>query len=190
MMQVRISTNSTQLSLSTRPASLDQQSRRAQVRMETEPARMDVQQSKVRLSVDNSACRAARGLYGSAGFSDQMAQQGRQGLQTAIAQYVQTGNRLARISSPTNTVVQMAAARSAEQRQPVSIGWGYAPPPDIRFDVTPLAMDWTVGQLRYQVQPAELKGTYTRGELDIQVAQYADIDSQVAEAQNIVHLSA
>ena len=190
MIQLRISTTPTQLSMETRSASLDQQSHRAQLRMKADPAQLDVQPSEVRLNVDNSACRAARGLYGSTAFSDQMAQQGRQGLQAAIAQYVQTGNRLAQISSPANTVVQMDANRNMEQMQPVSIDWGYVPRPEIRFDVTPLAMDWSAGQLRYQVQPAEVNGTYTRGEVDIRVAQYADIDIQVAEAQNTVQLSA
>ena len=190
MMQVRISTQPTRLATTTRPTTLEMHSQRAQVRIETEPAQLDIQQPEVRLSVDNSACRAARGLYDSAGFSDQMAQQGREGLRNAIAQYVQTGNRLARISSSANTVVQMVTDRNTAQTQPFSIGWGFVPRPEIRFDVQPLAMNWSAPQLDYQVQPADVTGTYTRGEVDIQVAQYADIDIQVAEAQSSVHLLA
>jgi len=119
-----------------------------------------------------------------------MAQQGREGLQNAIAQYVQTGNRLAQISSPANTVVQLVTDRNMNQMQPVSLGWGSVPRPEIRFDVQSLAMNWSEPQLRYQVQPADVTGTYTRGEVDIRVSQYADIDIQVAEAQSAVHLLA
>ena len=190
MMQVRISTHPTRLAFQTRDASLDQRSQRAQMRISAEPAQLDVQQSKVRLSVDSSACRAARGSYDSAGFSDQMAQQGQQAAQAAVSQYVQTGNRLAEISSPANTVVQMVTDRNTAQTQPVSIGWGFVPMPEIRFDVQPLAMNWSAPQLDYQVQPADLTGTYTRGEVDIQVAQYADIGIRVAETQSAVHLLA
>ena len=189
-MQVQISTQPTRLATTTRSASLEMHSQQAQARMETEPAQLDVRQSEVRLNVDNSACRAARGLYDSAGFSDQMAQQGREGLRNAIAQYVRTGNRLARISSSANTVVQMVTDRNAAQTQSVSIGWGYVPSPEIRFDVQPLAMNWSVPQLNVQVQPGDVSGTYTPGEVDIRVAQYADIDIQVAEAQSAVHLIA
>lgn len=189
-MQVRISTQPTRLSTQTRPASLELQSQRAQVQISRQNAQVDIQQSEVRLSVDNSACRAARGIYGVAGFADQMAQQGREGLRNAIAQYVQTGNRLARISSSANTVVQMSVDRNAAQTEPVSIGWGFVPRPEVRFDVQSLAMNWSEPQLNYQVQPADVTGTYMRGEVDIRVAQYADIDIQVAEAQSTVHLSA
>ena len=190
MMQVRISTQPTRLALQTRDASFDQRSQRAQLRISRQNAQLDVQQSDVRLSVDNSACRAARGIYDSAGFSDQMAQQGQQAAQAAVSQYVQAGNRLARISSPGNTVVQMVTDRNTAQTQPFSIGWGFVPRPEVRFDVQPLAMNWSDGQLRYQVQPADVTGTYTRGGVDIRVAQYADIDIQVAEAQSAVHLLA
>ena len=190
MMQVRISTQPTRLATTTRPTTLEMHSQRAQVRIETEPAQLDIQQPEVRLSVDNSACRAARGLYDSAGFADQMAQQGREGLQNAIAQYVQAGNRLAQIDSPANTVAQMVADRNTDRLQPFSLDWGFVPRPEIRFDIQPLAMDWSEPQLDYRVQPADVTGTYTRGEVDIQVAQYADIDIQAAEAQNTLNLRA
>ena len=190
MMQVRISTQPTRLALQTRDAFLDQRSQRAQIRISRQNAQVDVQQSEVRLSVESSACRAARGIYDSAGFSDQMAQQGREGLRNAIAQYVQTGNRLARISSSANTIAQILADRNLDQTQPVSIGWGFVPRPEIRFEVQPLAMNWSEPQLNYQVQSADVTGTYTPGEVDIRVAQYADIDIQVAEAQSAVHLLA
>ena len=189
-MQVRISTQPTLLSLDSRPASLDLRSRRAQVRLETKPAQLDIQQPEVRLTVDNSACREARGIYDSAGFSEQMAQQAQQAAQAAVSQYVQTGNRLARISSSANTVVQMVTDRNTAQTQTFSIGWGFVPRPEVRFDVQPLAMNWSAPQLDYQVQPADVTGTYTRGEVDIQVAQYADINIQVAKAQSAVHLLA
>lgn len=189
-MQVQISTQPTRLSAQTRPASLDLQSQRAQLRISRQNAQVDIQQSEVRLSVDNLACRAARGIYGVAGFADQMAQQGREGLRNAIAQYVQTGNRLARIGSPANTVVQMVTDRNTAQTQPFSPGWGFVPRPEVRFDVQPLAMNWSAPQLNYQVQPADVTGTYTPGEVDIRVAQYADIDIQVAETQSAVHLIA
>ena len=190
MLQVRISTQPTRLATTTRPATLEMNSQRAQVRIETEPAQLDVQQPEVRLSVDNSACREARGIYDSAGFSNWMAQQGQQAVQAAVSQYVQAGNRLAQIGSPANTVAQMVADRNTDRLQPVSIGWGYVPSPEIRFDVQPLAMDWSEPRLDVQVQPAKTNGTYTRGEVDIQVAQYADIDIQVAEAQNTLNLQA
>lgn len=190
MMQLRISTQPTMLSLQSRPAALDLRSQQAQVRISRQNAQMDVQQSEVRLSVDNSACRAARGIYDSAGFSDQMAQKGRQAAQAAVSQYVQTGNRLAEISSPANTVVQMVTDRNAAQTQLVSIGWGFVPKVEVRFDVQPLAMKWSAPQLRFQVQPSDVTGTYTRGEVDMRVSQYAEIDIQVADAQSTVHFLA
>ena len=187
-MQVRISTQPMQLSTQTRPASLDLRSQRAQMRISRQNAQVDIQQSEVRLSVDNSACRAARGIYGVAGFADQMAQQGREGAQTAVSQYVQTGNRLARISSPANTVVQMVTDRNTAQTQPFSLGWGFVPRPEIRFDLQPLAMNWSTPQLDFQVQSSDVTGTYTRGEVDARVAQYAAITIQVVEAGSQVNV--
>lgn len=190
MMLMRISTQPTLLSTQTRPASLDLRSQRAQVRIDHTDAQLDAEQPEVRLTVDNSVCRAARGIYDSAGFSDQMAQKGQQAAQAAVEQYVQTGNRLAEISSPANTVVQMVTDRQNEKTQPVSIGWGFVPRPEIQFDVQPLSMNWSAPQLNVQVDPADLTGSYTPGEVDIRVAQYADIDIQVAGAQGGIHLIA
>lgn len=190
MMQVRISTQPTLLSTQTRPASLDLRSQRAQIRIDRTDAQLDAEQPEVRLTVDNSACREARGIYGVVGLSRQIAQQGQQAAQAAVSQYVQTGNRLAEISSPANTVVQMAVGRNMDQTQPVSIGWGFVPRPEIRFDVQPLSLNWSEPQLSFQVQPADVTGTYTRGEVDIRVAQYADIDIRAAETQSAVNLLA
>ena len=190
MLQVRISTRPTLLSLHSQPATLELRSRRAEVQTSSTPARLAVRQSEVRLTVDNSACREALGLYDVAGFSAMVARQGAEAAQQAVAQYVQDGNQLAQISSSANTVVQMLTDRNTAQTQPVSIGWGFVPTPEIRFDVQPLAMDCSAPQLNVQVAPADVTGIYTRGEVDIRVAQYADIDIQVAEAQGAVHLLA
>ena len=190
MLQVRISTRPTLLSLHSQPATLELRSRRAEVQIASAPARLEVRQSEVRLTVDNSACREALGLYDVAGFSAQVARQGAEAAQQAVAQYVQDGNQLAQISSSAGSVAQLAADRHTERLQAPSITWADKPPPEIRFDVTPPALDWSEPQLRYQVQPAEVTGSFTPGGVDIRVAQYADIDIQVAEAQSAVYLRA
>ncbi|NMC31977.1 MAG: hypothetical protein GYA36_05885 [Veillonellaceae bacterium] len=188
MLQVRISTQPMVLSMQSRPATLELQSRRSEVQIASEPARLNVQPSEVRLTVDNSAGRQALGLYDAAGFSAQVAQQGAEAAQQAVAQYVQNGNRLAQISSSASSVAQLSTDQTASRLQATSITWTYKPPPEVRFDVTPLALEWSEPQLRYQVQPADLSGSYTPGEVDIRLAQYANIDIQVAEAQSAVHL--
>ena len=190
MLQVRISSQPTLPALTSKPAALEMRSRRAEVQTASEPARLAVRQSEVRLTVDSSACREALGLYGFAGVSAQVAQQGAEAAQQATAQYVRNGNQLAQIGGPDISVAQLAADLNTERLQTPSITWAYKPPPEIRFDVTPPALDWSEPQLRYQVQPAEVTGSFTPGGVDIRVAQYADIDIQVAEAQSAVYLRA
>ena len=187
-MQVRISTQPTRLTTTTQPASLDQRSQRAQVQVRTTEAQADIQQRTGRLRIDSYACRAARGLKNSADVTRDISQKGLLAVQETVSQYVQGGNRLAQISSPANSIAQLVANRNAGQMQPLSIAWGSLPLPDISYEMTPTRTDWSTAQIDYQVQPAQLQGSYTPGAVDTRVAQYASIDIQVAGTGNNVNV--
>ena len=188
MIQVRISTQPTRLATTTRSASLNMHSRQAQVQMKTTDAQVDIQQGSGELTIDSSACRAARGYQDSTGFTREIAQKGQQAAQQAASDYVQQGNQLSQISNPSNTVVQFVTGRAQQQMQPISITLASVPPPEISYQPTPTHVSWTPSQLSYQVQPAEIKGTYTPGEVDTRVSQYASIDIRTAEGGSSVDL--
>ena len=188
MNQVKISTQPTRLAMNTQPASLDQRSQRAQVQVRITDAQADIRQGSGRLSIDASACRAAIGLKSPVEFSRDISQKGRQTCQETISLYVQTGNRLAQISNAASTVVQVTADRNRAEMQPLSIDWAAKPLPDIRYEATPTRTEWTPGRLSFQVQPAQVKGSYTPGGVDASVAQYADITIQVVEAGSQVNI--
>lgn len=190
MMQVRISSQPTRLSIYTRAATLEQRSQRAQVQITNTPAQQQISQGLGALTIDNYPCRAARGLKNSADFLRDMAQKGMQATQEAISQYVQSGDRLAQISNPANSVAQMVTDRNTSRMQPLSINVGHVPLPDISYRMRPTRIDWTPAQLRYQVQPARVQGNYTPGTVDTQVTQYADLDIQIADSGIQINLSA
>ena len=188
MNQVKISTQPTRLAMNIQRASLDQRSQRAQVQVRTTDAQADIQQGSGQLSIDASACRAAIGLKKTAEFARDIAQQGLQTCQETLSRYVQTGNRLAQISNPASTVVQVTADRNSSETQPLSINWVAKPLPDISYEMTPTRTDWSAAQIDYQVQPAQVQGSYTPGEVDTSVEQYADITIQVVEAGSQVNV--
>ncbi|MHC1759575.1 MAG: DUF6470 family protein [Negativicutes bacterium] len=190
MMQVRISTQPTRLSTHTQAAILEQRSQRAQVQITGTPAQPRISQGLGTLTIDNYPCRAARGLKSSADFLQDMAQKGLQATQEAISQYVQTGDRLAQISSPSNTVVQMVTDQNTSRMQPMSINLAHVPLPDISYQMRTTRIDWTPAQLRYQVQSARVQGNYTPGAVDTQVTQYADVDIQAVDSGSHISLSA
>ena len=186
MIQVRVSAQPTRLATTTRSATLNLQSRQAQVRIKTTDAQIDIQQGAGELTIDSSACRAAIGLLSPADLSRDIAQKGRQATRKAIAQDVQDGNRLAKISNPGNTVVQLAVAHTTSQQQQLSITLAAIPPPEISYQPTPTQVSWSPAQISYQVQPAEARGTYTPGEVDTQMDQYANINIRTAESSNFL----
>ena len=186
MIQVRISTQPTRTNVHTSPAGLDHQSRRAQVQITATNAQPDIRQGQGNLSIDSYPCRAARGLLNSADMTRDAAQRGRMAVEEAVAQYVQEGNRLARFSSQGNSVVQLTADRNAALQQPFPITWAAVPSPELNYEMTPTQIEWTPAQVSFQVQPAELQGSYTPGEFDIQVTQYASIEIRTTEADNTV----
>lgn len=190
MMQVRISSQPTRLSIHTRAATLEQRSQRAQVRITSTPAQPQISQGSGTLTIDSYPCREARGLKNSADFLRDMAQKGLQATQEAISQYVQTGDRLSQISNPSNTVVQMVTDRNTSRMQPLSINLAHVPSPDISYRMNPTRIDWIPAQLRYQVQPARVQGNYIPGAVETQVAQYAETNVQVADSDNHINLSA
>ena len=115
MLQVRISTRPTLLSLHSQPATLELRSRRAEVQTSSTPARLAVRQSEVRLTVDNSACREALGLYDVAGFSAMVARQGAEAAQQAehvfaLQQDFKTQIRHSAPSFPANCPAETPAA--------------------------------------------------------------------------------
>ena len=173
--------------MNTRPASLELQSRPAQVQVSRSDAQADIQSAPGTLTIDTSGCRAARGFRSPSEMAGYVAQQGLQGVQNAVSEYVQIGNRLAQISNPGNSVVQICTDRNTSQLQPLSITWAAVPLPEIHYEPSPLRIDWSAGQLRYQVQPSEVTGSYSSGEVDIQVAQYADLDIQAIDSGSRVN---
>ena len=188
MNQVKITTQPTRLAMNTQPASLDQRSQRAQVQMRTTDAQADIRQGSGRLSIDSSACRAAIGLKKTAELTRDIAQEGLQAMRETVSRYVQEGDRLAQISNPASTVAAMAADRNRAEMQPLSINWMTKPLPEVSYEMTPTQIHWTPGRLSFQVHPANVTGTYTRGEVDTRVAQYADITIQVVEAGSQVNV--
>ena len=186
MIQMRISTQPTRLATTTRPASLNMHSRPAQVQMKTTDSQLTIQQGAGELTIDCSACRAAIGFYSPEELIRELAQKGQQAAQEAAVQYVQDGDRLARISNPGNTVAQLATDRNTSRMQPLSITLAATPPPEISYQPTPTQVSWSPSQLRYQVQPADIKGTYTPGVVDTQVTQYAGINIRSTQSSNFL----
>lgn len=182
MMQVRIATQPARLAMHTQPASLELRSQSAQLNITSTAATAEISQPQGTLTVDNYPCRAAIGLKNSADFTSECAELGQEAAAAAVDAYVQAGNRLAQISSPASSVLQLVTDRSDSRLQAPSITWAYVPLPDISYEPAPVQIDWAPAQLRYQVQPALVDGTYTPGTVDISVAQYASVQIDTADS--------
>jgi len=185
MIQLHSASQPARIQISSQPAVLELQSPRAKLSIETEAAKLTIRQSAGVLEIDGTASRASIGLKTPAQFARDIAALGKNTVLETTGRIAQNGDRLARIQSGENAVVEIAAEESADN--PLDITLAPLAPPEIHYTMPKLEITVTSVKPQIQIEPSPVQAQVTPGNVDIRMTQYASIrfwttGSQIDEA--------
>ncbi|MDA8227653.1 MAG: DUF6470 family protein [Desulfitobacterium hafniense] len=173
MLRINISTRPILLDYNIQNAQLNLQSTQPKVQIETMPAKLEIRQPQGKLTIDNTPYRYSIGLKNMADFARDNAALGRQTAMDTIAQIVEEGNLMARITSKSNAIADLAADSSLVEASDIT--WAPIVAPSIHYQAKPAQITATAGKVNITPQPGSVQGDYQPGSVDIRVTQYPSI---------------
>lgn len=185
MIRLQWETQSARMEISSKAARLDLRSPKAKLLIDTEAAKLEIRQPVGILEIDGTARRASLGLKTSTQFAMDIAALGKNTVLETIGRIAQNGDRLARIQSGENAVVEIAADAAA--KGPLEITLAPLAPPEIRYTMRKPEITVTPVKPQIEAEPSPVEAQGTPGNVDIRMTQYASIrfwttGSQIDEA--------
>jgi hypothetical protein len=139
-----------------------------QIQLETEAAKVEISQPRGELSIDQYPSRASYGYKDIYDRTREAAERGRQTVLENIARIVEEGNRMGRIESGENAIIEIVIDRVFENAAVPEVGITPIAKSDIRFTprspsfkVTPghVELDLQRGTVDVELQRGTVKGT-------------------------------
>lgn len=141
--------------------------------IQTTPAQLDIRQAKGEFEMDFTPYRYSIGIKNLQEFMRDYAQEGRQAVLEAIGNIAQEGDRLARIESKENAVVNIAADSCMTPEG--QLEWTRIEPPIVNYHFEPAKINVTPGKLDITLRRGTVENDSQPGSVDIQVSQYQSI---------------
>ncbi|MBP2640615.1 MAG: yviE [Firmicutes bacterium] len=173
MIQLHSAAQPAHFQITSQPAVLELRSPRAKLSIETEAAKLEIRQPAGVLEIDGTASRASIGLKTPIQFARDIAALGENTVLETTGRIAQNGDRLARIQSGENAVVEIAAEGSVDK--PLDITLAPLAPPEIHYTWREPEIVAIPGKTLIQAEPSPIQTQYTPGTVDIRMAQYASI---------------
>lgn len=173
MIQLHSASQSARMEITSQPAVLELKSPRAKLSIETEAAKLEIHQPAGILEIDGTANRASIGLKTPTQFARDIAELGKNTVMETTAQIARNGDRMARIQSGENAVVEIAAEESADK--PLAVTLAPLAPPEIHYMVQKPEITLISVKPQIQAEPSPVQAQVILGKVDIRMAQYASI---------------
>lgn len=183
MLSINMTTQPMKVEFNSQRASLNTTTKAAELIIDTEAATWDIQQPSGELDIDSTPCRYAYGIKNMPDLVRDYAQEGINSAVAGVGRVAEEGNRLARIESGENAVVNMAA----ESTVPASgdLALTYIPLPDIRYTPHRPQCKVNYDKLSITAEPGSVQSDYKPSQLDIQVTQYPSVNIAWTSGQQV-----
>jgi len=173
MLRLNIEQQPARLELSITNPSLTMHSQAPRLEIETEAAVVEIRQPRGRLEIDQYPCRASYGLKNLEDRIREWAEAGRQTALETIAKIAQDGDRMARIYTKEDVIVNLAKESTVAEQ--LEVGIVPIAPPIIRYQVNPPEYWVTPAESNMQYYPGTVDLQLNRGRVDAAMAQYQSI---------------
>lgn len=170
MLILNVATEPLKLGYTIQKPFLGLQTTAPQLEIETQAAKLDIRQAKGTLEIDQAPCRASYGIRSQSEFTRAFAEEGWQAGLEGIGRRAAEGERLARIESGENAIVEMAYESTLPQEGELT--WAHLAAPEIRYTVTPPQVEVTPGDIQLQLRRGTVEPDFQRGKVNIEVQQY------------------
>lgn len=149
---------------------------RASLSISTTPGQFDIQHTDPRLTVDQSKAWAAYNGGPPLEMNQRIYSGIREIFLQGIAHRVEQGNRIAAIHQPGNTIAEVFGRDTGIPALPEFRGPASVDNVDIRFDITPIQIEYREGTTDIQAQANPPEVEYHRGKLNIYMRQYQSVE--------------
>ncbi|MPM21314.1 hypothetical protein SDC9_67758 [bioreactor metagenome] len=173
MLCLNIRQTPAQVAITTQNSRLQLRTTQAELEMQSSPATLEIRQAKGEFEMDFTQFRYSIGIKNLQDFSRDFAQEGKQAALEAIGKIVADGNRLARIESGENAVVNMAADSVFSPEG--QLEWTKIEPPSINYRYDSAKIDVIQGKLDINVNRGTVENLTQLGNVDIQMKQYQSV---------------
>ncbi len=145
------------------------------LQISTSKASLEIKSRPPDLDIDQSVCYTS-GLHMDIDeFARYFARKGQQACLEGTARRAQEGRRMAEIHNP-GALKQIVASRQRAQDDYPYLEMKPAPPPEIEFEIYPLQMRYTPGEVRIESTSGYVENNFQRGYVEVYLDQKNMID--------------
>lgn len=169
-MQLRINSQMAMIGLKTTQPTVDLRMDLPEIQLESNPPRVEITSTMPKISIDQSQCFADEGHRGLLDFALYCSEYSREQFSEGIDQTVSDGNNLAAINSGFS-IADLGVEAMEDDQHVFEIRAIPQQPPVIEFDIQPVSIRCSQGQVEVNIKEGKIKNNYQPGQVDTYLAQ-------------------
>lgn len=173
MIQLNISTKPAKLELSSTTPVLNMKTTPPKIQLSTQPAIVEIHRTDGKLEMDFTPFRYSIGLKTNTDLRRDLAKDGKQKLLEAIGNIAQAGDRMARIETKEDAIVNISAESNFQE--PLDITWAHLEPPIIHYEPGKLEFNPIDGKVNLELERGTVELDPQRGQVIGRMTQYQSI---------------
>ena len=153
------------------------------IEIHTEAAKVEITGGSGELSIDTTPCRESYGIFNNAGFAGDCAERGKETAMETIGRMAQEGDRLMRIESHEDAVVNIAIDNMSPQE--FDVEWMPKNLPVIEFHPKPVRYHPIPGKVDVSVHWGYVENNSEPGTVTVTMAQYNKLNIWVTGTRDM-----
>ncbi|MEG6585000.1 DUF6470 family protein [Dendrosporobacter sp. 1207_IL3150] len=173
MIQLNISQQPAKLELNISDPKLNIKTTPPKILMTTEPAVVEINRTDGKLEIDQYPCRYSIGFKNSFDLLHDAAQEGRQAALEGVGRIAAEGDRLARVESKEDAIVNIASETTI--KEPYEITWARIASPNLHYEPGKVEFNPIYGKLNLDLERGTVDLELQRGEVKGRITQYQNV---------------
>ena len=169
-MELRIKHQFPQVGIKIQNAAINTHTTQPHIQLDRSAAVLEIESPRPRIHIDQSQCFADAGLKSPQRFTDDQAAQGKSAALEATARKAAEGHQLAQING--TSVADIAKSHSQKQVR-ITVKAVPQKPPEIYFEISQVRMNYQPAEIKVSAQRGELQSDYQPGVVEIYEQQKA-----------------
>lgn len=174
MLRINISQQYAKINLDIKDPQIELQTNMPQLEIHTEAAKVEISSGSGVLSIDQTPCRESLGLKTNGALTRAAAEEGKRIAFETIGRMSEEGDRMMRIESHEDAVVNIATEKNIPE--PVDVEWQSINPPIIEYRPTPVRYNPIPGKVETQLHWGRVESNFESGKVTVSMAQYGKVD--------------
>ena len=153
------------------------------IEMHTEAAKVEITSGSGELSIDTTPCRESYGIFSNTEFARDCARRGKETALETIGRMAQEGDRLMRIESHEDAIVNIAIDNMSPQE--FDVEWMPKNPPTIEYRPRPVRYRPVAGKVDVRLHWGSVENNSEPGTVTVTMAQYNKLNIWVTGTRDM-----